>query len=449
MKRNLFFTCTLLWTMVLVMVPCGAFAQQAAPAAFSQQELDQMCAPIALYPDSLLAQLLIAATYPDQVMDADHWLKANPNLRGDPLNDALDRMNWDLSVKALAPFPQVLSMMAERPEWTEKLGEAFLAQQADVMDSVQRLRAKAQAAGNLRSTPEQRVVVQDNAIEIEPVNPEVVCIPRYDPAVVYGSWWWPAYPPFAYAPIFPGVVIGSVGAFGFWPSVAVGPAWGWGWGSWGWGSHDVNINVNRTININRTTNVSAVRSGMRTSSLSRTVAAGQIGSTKVRAAAFSRTGATTGSSVGKTQRPSATSIQQGLKGTSSGTGAGGTKGQLGTTSGTTKGQLGTPAEATKGQLGTPSGATKGQLGTTSGTTKGQLGTPAEATKGQLGTPAGATKGQLGTPAGATKGQLGTPAGGGAKPEFSPGSGGTKSQPAPAGGSKTPPGGGTKGDNKKE
>ena len=249
-------TLALVGVLVLIMAPRAALAQgtSAPPAVFSQQQLDQMLAPVALYPDSLLAQVLIAATYPDQVMEADRWLKQNQNLQGEALNAALDRMGWDLSVKALAPFPQVLDMMAQEPDWTQKVGEAFLGQQGDVMDSVQNLRKKAEAAGNLKSTPEQRVAVKSecSCIEIEPVNPQVVYIPRYDPVVVYGPWWWPAYPPLVYAPVFPGVVVGGFGVFGFWGHVAVGPVWGVGWGSWGWGHHDVNININRTVNINTT-----------------------------------------------------------------------------------------------------------------------------------------------------------------------------------------------------
>ena len=183
MKRKVFLTRALIGILAVMMVPYGAFAQDTGtPGTFSDQDLDQMLAPIALYPDSLLAQVLIAATYPDQVTDADRWLKDNPGLKGDALNDALDRMNWDLSVKALAPFPQVLDMMAKESAWTQRLGEAFLAQQADVMDSVQKLRQKAQAAGNLKTTAEQKVVVQGENIAIEPVSPEVVYIPRYDPA---------------------------------------------------------------------------------------------------------------------------------------------------------------------------------------------------------------------------------------------------------------------------
>ena len=255
---------------------------------FSPQELDQMLAPIALYPDSLLAQVLIAATYPDQVMEADRWLKANPDLKGDALNDALDRMDWDLSVKALAPFPQVLDMMAKESAWTQRLGEAFLAQQADVMDSVQKLRQKAQAAGNLKTTAEQKVVVKgDVHTRSSRQIPKLFMCPRYDPVVVYGTWWWPAYPPLRLLPLFgPGLPL-AVGGFGFFGAVAVGPVWGWGWGSWGWGGHDVNINVNRNININRNVNIS--RNSMRTTSFHQAAAAGRIGSG--RAAAAGRAGA--------------------------------------------------------------------------------------------------------------------------------------------------------------
>ena len=140
-----------------------------------------MLAPIALYPDSLLAQILVAATFPDQVAEADTWLKANPDLKGDALNDALDKMNWDLSVKALAPFPQVLAMMVEQSAWTQKLGEAFMAQESDVIASVQRLRSKAYAAGNLKSSDQEKVVVKGDTYEIEPANPEVVYVPQLRP----------------------------------------------------------------------------------------------------------------------------------------------------------------------------------------------------------------------------------------------------------------------------
>jgi hypothetical protein len=242
---------------LLMAIPSGTFAQgSGTDATFRQEELDQMLAPIALYPDSLLAQILVAATYPLQVVQADRWIKQNKNLKGDQLNEALDKMNWDLSVKALAPFPQVLSMMSEKLDWTQKLGDAFLAQQADVMDTIQKLRARAKAQGNLQTTKEQQVTVQDQLIVIEPASPTVVYVPAYNPAVIYGPWWYPAYPPYPYYPA--GAVV-TAGVLGFAAGVAVGAAWNHGWGYWDWGHHDVNVNVNRNVNINRNINVSNIQ----------------------------------------------------------------------------------------------------------------------------------------------------------------------------------------------
>jgi hypothetical protein len=252
---------------------------------FSEEQLDRMVAPIALYPDPLLAQVLMAATYPDQVTQADAWLKNNRGLKGDALNDELDKMDWDTSVKALAPFPQVLGMMGGQPDWTQNLGDAFLAQQSDVMDAVQRLRSRAQAAGNLKSGDQEQVLAQNGVIEIDPVNPEVVYVPRYDPQVVYGTWWWPE-PPLVYYPVYDGVVVGPVGVYGFWPAaVEVGPVWGCGWGSWNWAERDVSINVNRTVNINRNVNVSSFRGSMQTNSFHRMAVGGKIGSSGAQAAA--------------------------------------------------------------------------------------------------------------------------------------------------------------------
>ena len=238
-----------------------ALFPSALPARrFQQEELDQMLAPIALYPDSLLGQILVAATYPDQVTEADQWVRQNSNLQGDELNAALDGMDWDLSVKALVPFPQVLSMMSDKMDWTQRMGDAFLAQQEDVMDTIQRLRAKAHAQGNLKSTDQQKVVVRGESIEIEPANPRVVYVPTYNPTVIYGSWWYPAYPPYAYNPYYPhyaydpyytGVGFVTAGLFGFAAGIAVGSVWNSGWGHWDWGRHNVNVNINRTININR------------------------------------------------------------------------------------------------------------------------------------------------------------------------------------------------------
>ncbi|MGA2226810.1 MAG: DUF3300 domain-containing protein [Syntrophobacteraceae bacterium] len=294
---------SLIGLVVVMMVPFGALSQETATSgkAFSEAELDQMLAPVALYPDSLVAQILLAATFPDQVTEADTWLKANLDLKGDALNDALDKMKWDLSVKALAPFPQVLAMMVEQTAWTQKLGEAFMAQESDVIAAVQKLRSKAYAAGNLKSSDEQQVVVKGDTVEIAPANPEVVYVPRYDPAVVYGSWWWPSYPPYAYYPVWPGVAIG-LGMFGFWGGIGVGPFWGWGWGSWNWGGRSMNVNVNRNININgRNANVGRnfATTGVRN-------AAGR------GAAGLGTAGAARGDARGAGGRPTAASVERGL-----------------------------------------------------------------------------------------------------------------------------------------
>ncbi len=256
MKTRNIFLRKLIWLLILLMVtPSWVLAQdQTAAQKFGQEELDQMLAPIALYPDSLLAQILMAATYPLEVVQADRWAKANKNLKGDQLNDALDQKGWDPSVKALVPFPQVLSMMSEKLEWTQTVGDAFLDQQDEVMDTVQELRTKAQDAGNLRDTAEERVIAEGEVIEIEPANPEVIYVPVYDPAVIYGPWWYPAFPPFFFLPP-PGVVIGFHGGIGFGIGVGVGRAWGHGWGHWDWRNHYLNVNVNRNININRNMNI--------------------------------------------------------------------------------------------------------------------------------------------------------------------------------------------------
>jgi hypothetical protein len=254
MKTKRILMHTLIWPLILfALSPLRAFAQdQPAERRFGQEELGQMLAPIALYPDSLLAQILMAATYPLEVVQADRWAKANRNLQGDQLNDALDNKNWDPSVKALVPFPQVLAMMSERLEWTQKLGDAFLDQEDEVMDTVQELRARAQAAGNLRDTQQQRVIAEEGSIVIEPVQPEVVYVPVYDPFVIYGPWWYPAFPPFFFPPP-PGVII--VRGLGFWPRIVVGRAWGHAWGHWDWRHHSIDVNINRQININRNINI--------------------------------------------------------------------------------------------------------------------------------------------------------------------------------------------------
>ena len=266
-----------------------------AGTPFKAEELEQLVAPIALYPDSLLAQILMASTYPLEVVQAARFMKENPNLTGAQLNQALQEKTWDDSVKSLTTFPQVLATMDSKLEWTQKVGDAFLAQQKELMDAIQRLRARAEASGNLKSTSEQTVSVQPPAapaagtpsapvpgppgpagpagppgppgppasgqppvaeqlpaqiITITPTNPEVVYVPTYNPTVVYGAWPYPAYPPYYAYP--PGYVAGAA-FFSFAAGVAVGGAL---WGNTNWNNGDIDINNNNynsySKNVNKT-----------------------------------------------------------------------------------------------------------------------------------------------------------------------------------------------------
>ncbi len=236
--------------------PPSAAAPAGAPA--SKEQLEQLLAPIALYPDSLLSQVLMAATYPADVADAAKWAKAHPDQKGDAAVKAVADQTWDPSVQSLAAFPQVLDMMGGQPDWVQKLGDAFLASSKDVLDAVQRLRTKAQAAGNLKSTEQQKVIVeqaapQQTVIKIEPAQPETVYVPAYNPTVVYGAWPYPAYPPYYYPPspyYYPGAALASGIAFGI-GVAAVGAIWG----GCNWGGGNVNINVNKynSVNTNRQT----------------------------------------------------------------------------------------------------------------------------------------------------------------------------------------------------
>ena len=214
----------------------------------SPEQLEQILAPVALYPDSLLAQVLMAATYPLEVVSAARWAQANPKVKGKELDAALQQQPWDASVKSLVAFPQVLQMMNEKLDWTQKLGDAFLAQQQDTMDAVQRLRAKAQAQGTLTSSKEQTVKVEKSSgsstqvIVIQPTQPDVVYVPAYNPTVVYGVWAYPSYPPYAWYP--PGYAASNVLSFGL--GVAAGYAM-WGNVDWHHGG-DINIDVNNYRN---------------------------------------------------------------------------------------------------------------------------------------------------------------------------------------------------------
>lgn len=230
-------------------VPPSVFAQDApGKPAFKQEELEQLLAPIALYPDSLLTQILMASTYPLELVQADRWAKKNKDMKGDALAKALEAQPWDPSVKSLVNFPQVLQMMSEKLDLTQKLGDAFLAQQKDVMATIQKLRAKAKASGNLKTTKEQVVKVEQEVIIIESASPQVVYVPSYNPTVVYGTWAYPAYPPAPYYP--PGYGAGAA----FVTGVAVGAAWGYAWGNANWHGGDVNVNVNQNANLNQNIN---------------------------------------------------------------------------------------------------------------------------------------------------------------------------------------------------
>jgi hypothetical protein len=238
---------TIIWCLILLIaMPPQVLAQdvkqdgKAGAQKFSQAQLDQILAPIALYPDSLLAQIFIASTYPLEVVVADRWANQNKNLKGDELNNALSKQPWDASVKALVPFPDVLSMMSQKLDWTQMVGDAFLAQQGDVMETVQKLRHRASEAGNLKSTEQQKVIAEKEIIRIEPANPSMVYVPVYDPLWIYGPWWWPYYPPYAVYPYPPGVVF-APGFIWFGVGLFVGAYWG-SWGYWGWHNHAFYVN---------------------------------------------------------------------------------------------------------------------------------------------------------------------------------------------------------------
>jgi uncharacterized protein DUF3300 len=245
--------------LIVVAAPVAATVAVAQDRVqFRQEELDQMLAPIALYPDPLLSQILMASTYPLEVVEAARWSKANPNLKGQDAVRAVDQMNWDPSVKSLTAFPQVLAMMDSKLEWTESLGEAFVGQQEDVMNSVQGLRRKAEAQGNLLSSDQMRVARDGDYITIAPPAPQVVYVPYYDPMVVYGPWWYPAYPPVYWAP--PAYYVGPAYRPGFyWGSgIAISATFFFGHTDWRHRRVTVvnnqvnNVTINRTVVNNRT-----------------------------------------------------------------------------------------------------------------------------------------------------------------------------------------------------
>ena len=169
-------------------IPAEGYEQPEQIDAFRQEELDQMLAPIALYPDSLIAQILMASTYPLEIVQAERWLEQNKTLKGNALDDALKKKSWDPSIKSLCHFPDVLFAMSNKLDQTSKLGDAFLSQNDDVMATVQQLRRKAEIQGNLMTTREQQVIHEQDTIRIEPAVRQVVYVPVYDPLYVYGPW---------------------------------------------------------------------------------------------------------------------------------------------------------------------------------------------------------------------------------------------------------------------
>lgn len=205
---------------------------------YSREELAQMLAPIALYPDTLLSQILMASTYPIEVIEADRWVKKRPGLKDEALDDALLDKSWDPSVKALCHFPSILALMSERISETTDLGNAFLAQEEEVLDMIQVLRAAARAQGTLATSSQQKVIVDRDTIIIEPANPRVIYVPYYDPYYVYGSWWYPAYPPYFWGP--PGVSFGI--GFSYWPGFYFGFSFG-NWCYFDWHYRYVYIDV--------------------------------------------------------------------------------------------------------------------------------------------------------------------------------------------------------------
>lgn len=249
--------------------PASAPEQEAQDAPrIPSDQLDSLVAPIALYPDPLLSQTLVASTYPLEIIQLQQWLDKNKNLKDKALTDAVSKQTWDPSIQAMAALPDVVKRLADDIQWATDLGNAFLAQQGEVMDAVQRMRTKAQGTGALKSNEQQKVETQvvesKTVIVVEQANPEVVYVPSYNPEVVYGAAVYP-YPPIYYPPSTGAVIAASAISFGV--GVAIGAAWGgggWGWNT-GWGHNDINVNVNnnfnRSANIN---NISGNRGGNRT-----------------------------------------------------------------------------------------------------------------------------------------------------------------------------------------
>ena len=256
--------------MALALGPWRALQAQDARKPYTSEQLDQMLAPIALYPDPLLSQTLMAATYPLEIVEAARWSQANPSLKGDAAINAVKDKSWDVSVKSLVAFPQTLAMMNNNLEWTQKVGDAMIGQQKDVAESIQRLRARAEASGNLKTTSQQKVTTQtaqgasSPAIVIEPANPELIYVPYYNPTWVYGTWPYPAYPPVYYPPppnYGAALMTGMMFGLGIAAGAAMFGGWHWGYGGGGWGNSYTTVNVNRATSITNNFNADRYRNG--------------------------------------------------------------------------------------------------------------------------------------------------------------------------------------------
>ena len=237
---------------------------QSEKKPFAAEELDQMLAPIALYPDALLSQILMAAGYPLEIVEAARWVQANPNAKGDAAVKAVADKGWDVSVKSLVAFPPVLAQLNEHLDWTQKIGDALIGQQQDVASSIQRLRAKATEAGTLKSGKEQTVSAESQGGEtvyaIQPTDPETVYVPSYDPNSAYGQWPNSSYPPTYYPPAGGVLLRGLAWGVGFAAAGAMFGGWNWGGNN---GNNYVNVNVNRAVNIDRNFNSGNVGQGGR------------------------------------------------------------------------------------------------------------------------------------------------------------------------------------------
>jgi hypothetical protein len=243
----------LIWTQILLFSPMAAYAQSedSAATAPSADELHQLVAPIALYPDSLVGQVLAASQYPTQIVEAARWLQTNSGLTATQVAQGANSQSWDPSVKSLTAFPQVLNNMNTNLSWTSALGEAYYSDPQGVLQAVQVMRAQARAAGTLQSNSQQTVVTEGQTIVIQPANPQVIYVPQYNPTVVYGA-------PVAPYPGYSGADLALTGILAFGAGVAVGAlvssSDGWGYNNWNCNWHGGNVTYNKNVYVSNTNN---------------------------------------------------------------------------------------------------------------------------------------------------------------------------------------------------